>query len=840
MRLLRLNLEHYRMHQQLELSFAAGLNVLEGANESGKSTLAEAVHRALFLPVRSSGAAVVAMRGKPAQGDPTVALAFEAEQQRFELNKRFAAARGSVGLRDQAGTLLEGEAAEDRLAQLVGAASVKGGNAARLRERWGHLWVWQGSAGDDPLRLGADAIDQNRLLQQLQRGASSTVQSALDQRVLLAVRQRWSALHTETGRAGRAGSRLDQAQKANDQTRRELEQAQARIAGQQQALAEHQQASQQLVQLDQQAPLAERWTTVQQQRQPLQQRLAELQPQWQQGQRELQQRTLLNERLKPGLAEAEQLRQDLPELESQRQRSQDALQQALQQAETLQQWIRRLALEQQWQQITQLDERLRQLGEALQQLPAIAPAQVEQLQQLERQEQAASAVLASLVTSLEVQPAGGGYLLDGKPLKAGDTVRLQRDAQLSSADGSPLLRITPGGGDGVSAAAERLRQARAQLQSQLKALGVANAASASQAERQRSGLLAEQRNLQQQRGSVDPAALHQQLQALPPLPEGDQRDGEQLRAELDALVPHGRQLRQELNSAEANLSKARRRLEQLDAELAQDQKLLLQADTLLEDLQRRHGGLEPLGLELQHLNAELQTLQDQLKQLEPQLLAHGLDPAAGLPLQALQQQRESLLQQLAASAARLDANGDVDLNAQLELAEAAHEASCEELALQQRDAGMLDLLKRLLEQEQTALAQRYTAPLADALDRYLQLLDLGHSQVQLQFDSRRGFSDLSWQRQNGLAWDFASLSGGTRELLASALRLAIAEVLAPAYDGCLPVLFDDAFTNVDPSRWPGLAAMLQRAVEQGLQLLVLSCDPALIQVLEPEQHHKLG
>ena len=34
--------------------------------------------------------------------------------------------------------------------------------------------------------------------------------------------------------------------------------------------------------------------------------------------------------------------------------------------------------------------------------------------------------------------------------------------------------------------------------------------------------------------------------------------------------------------------------------------------------------------------------------------------------------------------------------------------------------------------------------------------------------------------------------------------------------------------------------MLQRAVEQGLQLLVLSCDPALIQVLEPEQHHKLG
>ena len=840
MRLQRLSLENYRMHQRLELNFAAGLNVLQGANESGKSTLAEAVHRALFLPVRSSGAAVVAMRGRPAQGDPAVELVLEAEQQLFVLSKRFAAARGSVSLRDQAGTLLEGEAAEERLALLVGAAGVKGGNANRLRERWGHLWVWQGSAGEDPLGLGAEAIDQNRLLQQLQHGASSTVQSALDQRVLHAVRQRWSALHTDTGRAGRAGSRLDLAQKAAEQTRGELEQAQARIAGQQQALVEHQQASQQLQQLERQAPLVERWTTLQRQCQPLQQRLAELQPQWQQGQRELQQRSLLQDRLNPGLAEAEQLRQTLPQLETQRQRCQEALQQALQQAETLQQWLRRLALEQQSEQLRQLDQRLSHLGQALQQLPAITAAQLEQLLQLERQEQAAAVVLSSLVTSLEVHTAGSGYLLDGQPLQEGATVRLERDAQLSTADGSPLLRIIPGGGDGVSAAAERLREARSRLQRQLAALGVADAASASQAERQRSVLLAEQRHLQQQRGGVDPTAIQQQLEALPPLPVGSQRDSEQLRAELDALVPHGRQLRQELNSADASLSQTRRRLEQLEAALAQDQKLLLQADTLLEDLQRRHGGLEALGLELQQINSEQAQLQQQLSQLDPQLRAQGFDPAAGLPLQTLQQQRETLLQQQAASAARLESNGDVDLNAQLELAEAAHEANLEELARQQRDARMLDLLKRLLEQEQTALAQRYTAPLADALDHYLQLLDLGHRQVQLQFDSRRGFSDLSWQRQNGLAWDFAALSGGTRELLASALRLAIAEVLAPAYDGCLPVLFDDAFTNVDPSRWPGLAAMLRRAVEQGLQLLVLSCDPALIEALEPEHHQQLG
>jgi len=90
-----------------------------------------------------------------------------------------------------------------------------------------------------------------------------------------------------------------------------------------------------------------------------------------------------------------------------------------------------------------------------------------------------------------------------------------------------------------------------------------------------------------------------------------------------------------------------------------------------------------------------------------------------------------------------------------------------------------------------------------------------------------------------VAWRFQDLSGGTRELLAAALRLAIAEVLAPAYDGVLPVLFDDAFTNVDPSRWPALNAMLQRARGRGVQVLLLSCDPSFSAAIQPDLRHQL-
>ncbi|MEB3322990.1 MAG: SbcC/MukB-like Walker B domain-containing protein, partial [Synechococcaceae cyanobacterium] len=75
------------------------------------------------------------------------------------------------------------------------------------------------------------------------------------------------------------------------------------------------------------------------------------------------------------------------------------------------------------------------------------------------------------------------------------------------------------------------------------------------------------------------------------------------------------------------------------------------------------------------------------------------------------------------------------------------------------------------------------------------------------------------------AYAFAELSGGMREQLAAALRLAMADVLRGAHDGCLPLIFDDAFTNSDPQRIEVLKRMLAMAVERGLQVIVLSCDP---------------
>ena len=168
-------------------------------------------------------------------------------------------------------------------------------------------------------------------------------------------------------------------------------------------------------------------------------------------------------------------------------------------------------------------------------------------------------------------------------------------------------------------------------------------------------------------------------------------------------------------------------------------------------------------------------------------------------------------------------------------------ADLEDCALQrqslQDEARMLNLLLQTFEQEQAQLSESYSAPLAESLEAYLRCFTKAPSRLGLRFDPRQGFVDLDWQRDSGVAWGFEDLSGGTRELLAAAVRLAMAEVLAPAYDGVLPVLFDDAFTNVDPSR--GLRSMpCCSGPGAGVQVLLLSCDPTFSAAIQPDVLHR--
>ena len=92
----------------------------------------------------------------------------------------------------------------------------------------------------------------------------------------------------------------------------------------------------------------------------------------------------------------------------------------------------------------------------------------------------------------------------------------------------------------------------------------------------------------------------------------------------------------------------------------------------------------------------------------------------------------------------------------------------------------------------------------------------------------QAFEGLKIQRPGwaGGAIAFDSLSGGTQEQTAAAVRLAMAEVLAADYDSSLPVLFDDAFAYSDATRLGPLTNMLDLAASRGLQVILLTHQPA--------------
>src|SRR5262245_36023340 len=98
MRITRLHIQGIRQHADLDLAPAAGLTVIRGANESGKSTVQTALEMALFHDPTSTAPALLGLRTWGSHGDPRVRLEFEHEGHPGSIEKVFAGSRGTVEL----------------------------------------------------------------------------------------------------------------------------------------------------------------------------------------------------------------------------------------------------------------------------------------------------------------------------------------------------------------------------------------------------------------------------------------------------------------------------------------------------------------------------------------------------------------------------------------------------------------------------------------------------------------------------------------------------------------------------------------------------------------------
>jgi DNA repair exonuclease SbcCD ATPase subunit len=413
-----------------------------------------------------------------------------------------------------------------------------------------------------------------------------------------------------------------------------------------------------------------------------------------------------------------------------------------------------------------------------------------------------------------------------------------------------LIEISPGGGEALPQALAQQQHCRQQLEQLQQALHLNNSEQAETTERERQRLERDLNNLRQAAKSIPWSGLQQRLDQLEP------RRQTLLQA-LDTLQPLLNSMAEQLGGREPGhldpdrlhnlqeklrrlkrerteeLSSCERKLQELEQGLQRQQSSLVQLRNRKSELD---GSLKVVGQRLQTLGTQqpedqaLKSQQQQLQrwQVELQTLQAARRSAvnAAEQLQALEQEKDQLLSQRGQTEQRCQSLGANNPIAELEHRQAAWEDAEAERQNLERRAQALQLLLERFHRAQSSLAARYSEPLQAAISPYLSALAAegarAAQQPLLAFDPQQGFHDLQLH-QGEEAFAFERLSGGMREQLAAAVRLAMAELLKPAYGDVLPLVFDDAFTNSDRERQGGLKQMLLRGMDQGIQIVLLTC-----------------
>ncbi len=884
MRLVSLTLRNYRVHKELTVAFDPSRNLIGGLNESGKSTLAEAAHRVLFLRAKTGGKTQKEMVSTRYLGDPEVSLTFEAAGTTWELEKRFAGTKGSTRLTRVGSAPLKDDEAETQLSALLKSETASGGSAAKLLPTlWAHLWVWQGSSGEDP--SGHASEHKDTLVQRLQHdGLAAVMQSATDQRVRERIASDYEELFTTTGKP-KAGSKPEIARIQLVETETALERARETSARLEQSATEYQRAEKEIAESDAVLP------SLREQRTATEAKLTEVEKLRRQEEaqrhawetaatlaiqlaendttiRKLQQQAIDSrdaltpaERMEASLVTAEKEARELSQAaETTQRQNADAVRLTRLQHDLATASIAAFEKSAEHERLTTRTKEANQLlteistnRDSLSQLPALSSKDLESLRQLDRTANQAAASLKAMATGIELLAADLTVTLDGQPLAPGESCTLTDAGEINVGPGT-RLRIRPGGG--TSLAEARLEQDDSQraLTNALDRLTLSDLDHAAAVLQQRQTLTQQIDQLEIRWKALGGASLAAELAVATAAHEAAKSEVQRRLAALDSSysspenLEAARQLRANLQqaldqageteaTARHHAGQLRERLETAITALQthreqtnQARQTLRDLETKLQVLQETHGNTYAREKSLlqardaeQQTSALLAVTSASLAALVPDLLAADLDRFTRAITQQETRRREAENLRLIARD-RLTLDGSTDPDAELSHAQARHAAALETHASQQRHAKAIELLHQLFSSSREAIDRSIIQPLADRISGYLQCLFGPAAQVRVNL-SDTGIEGLELLRPDGSTFNFQTLSGGAKEQVAAAVRLAMAEILAADHDGSLPILFDDAFAYTDPERVQSLQRMLNLAALRGLQVIVLACTP---------------
>ncbi|MDO8542306.1 MAG: AAA family ATPase [Opitutaceae bacterium] len=888
MRLLSITLRNYRLHRELTVAFDPARTLIGGPNESGKSTLVEAIHRALFLRAKGTGEPHQVMR--PISGShPEVELVFEAAGQRYRLHKRFSGQSGTTSLTRAGAAPLAGDAAESELAKILGVADDVAAKAAC--GHWAHLWAWQGESGRDPAEHANAQRDS--LIHRLSQtgGADAAMQSRTDARVAAVFAEAVEATFKQ-GDKPKAGSDLARAEEIHAAAERAHAEVAARLEQLHQALREHAAATQTLAGLEgelakhqqeheateakvirvaelrrlESARSAEAaaaglaFTTLQQ----ASERIADLRRKILRLRAELAPQAEITGRWRTAVEEVRvQAASRLKACDA----ALDAVRRVRRQHELAAGWVvrfekqqRLIELEPRAAQARETAARLATLTAELAKLPAIEPAQLKRAEKLETARVTAEAALHGMAAGVEVVATDQPVRLGSRAIPPGHTEIVTEDTEVSIG-ANIRLRIRPGGGTSLAEARAAAQDAREQAQKLLDTLGMPTIAAAADTSRHRSELTVRIKSETTRLTDLDAAAIEQKLQlakadylaaeallgrrkdalgaegseAAAPADVAAARAGESVSAErLRAAEAAEQRARAERDAAATMLEAAATKLAAHVTAVERQARELNDGEAQIRMLAEQYGAdadraakMEEASSRKARADSALATTQGAITAEQPDLLP-ATQARLRRMLDEIHRRRQEADRGKFGAEAQLREGGSTDPEAELALATATLAAARERRASIRRRADAQRLLARLFREEQQSLADQFTRPLVNTVSVYLQALFGAGARADVTLEDNT-FSQLRISRPgvaDGTAVRFDQLSGGTKEQVAIAVRLAMAEILAANHDGSLPIVLDDAFANADPERVQQLQRMLDAAAVRGLQVIVVTCTPS--------------
>lgn len=861
MKLNRLRIEQLRQFRQpLEISgLAAGVNLIVGPNESGKSTVVRAIRAAFLERYKSSSVEDLLPWGDSA-ASPTVSLEFEWRGESWKLTKTFLR-RQRCDL-EVAGRPFSGEAAEEKLADLLGYQFP--GRGASKAEHWGIpglLWIEQGAGQDiEPSVRYAGGYLKSVLDESLGEVASSAGDALMAQ-----VEQEWLKLFTARKRTP-TGDRAA-ALKALGECQRQLEGLDAEIAAYRQQvdrLAE--------LRTQQREDAERRWESYRQQAAQAQARLAEVQD-WirvqeqdakalehaQAGQQVCLEQLGLFGRLRDALIQRERVRDQAadalriqearkPLIQSGLERARLAYQTAERACQQAYRREKRAALQREQQRLMHeqeyLQQRLDRSNGLLEQLKTyraelqplrVDAAALKRIRTLAQDCEVLGIAQESAATRLrfDLQPGRSVHL--GRDMLEGRGERLLVEPAALDLPGLGHLDILPGGPD-LADLGRRREAAESALRGLLDELRVADAGQAEVFAERRTALEQDIRQAEALLATLAPegfdslaaglaqatdrlAALRAEMDPLAlPLEDDGMAVGAAERAR-DGAREALRQAEQAASGHERDLGLARQA-----ASSAREEWHRLRTSVESPEHQQRS---KALNLRLVELRAQEAALRDgmdkrqrEIRSAQPDILAQDIQRfnATADALASAAAQRSMELASLQSRLEVLGASGLEERRADTFQRFQYLERRCNEL---ERRAAALDLLLQLLRTQRDALTRRIQAPLQRRLEHYLQLL-FAHARLSVDehlIPDTLARSDPGGESHAG----YAALSFGAREQLGLISRLAYADLLRDAGRPTL-IILDDALVHSDAQRLAQMKRILFDAAGRH-QVLLFSCHP---------------